>query len=362
MPNPKRILIVEDEPDLLKFTAFRLKKAGYDVITISDGGKVVETVRTENPDLVLLDMNIPTVRGEEVCRTLKSDEKLKKIPVILLSASPERLKAEYERLGADGYLVKPYESEELRSIIRTHLGDSLTSMITSDPKPDKKVVVATDSEAERLVTKFFENRKGDVRLIDAALEGNDFAAIGELGHQLCGSGRIFGFDEITKIGASLEKAAGSANKSEIQKWRNALADYLSRPRAIFEPPIAKRKHVLVADDMEEIVDFIGYLLKQEGFAVETARDGEECLAKANEFRPDLVILDIMMPKINGIKVLDTLKKSAWTKSIGVIICSGKSDLADQLVAQELGAYDYLSKPFKGEDLLSKVKKYFVEHP
>ena len=109
----RKILLVDDEPDIAKVTEFILKNSGYAVITSSDGALGLDRVRAEKPDLILLDLNIPTMTGKEVCRTLKSDEKLRNIPVIILSASTENIQRKAMEIGADDYLVKPYESDEM---------------------------------------------------------------------------------------------------------------------------------------------------------------------------------------------------------------------------------------------------------
>ncbi len=121
MSDKKRILLVEDEPDLIKLTVFRLKKAGYEVITATDGGQGLETADRQRPDLILLDLGLPVIDGYEVCRRLKSDEKLKDIPVLIMTASIERIKDKVKEIGADGFVLKPFEPQDLLSAIKKFL-------------------------------------------------------------------------------------------------------------------------------------------------------------------------------------------------------------------------------------------------
>ena len=118
----KRILVVDDEPDLLKMITARLKSWGYEVLTSSDGQGALTRVREELPDLVLLDLMLPKLNGHEVCVLLKQDVRYAQIPVIMLTA---RAQAGDRRLaqecGADGYLSKPYQAEELRGTIESLL-------------------------------------------------------------------------------------------------------------------------------------------------------------------------------------------------------------------------------------------------
>ncbi len=110
----KKILIVDDEPDLLDVTTFRLKKNGYHVLTAIDGQAALTIIEKEMPDLVLLDLRLPVMNGQEVCKKIKADPKLKNIAVIIFTASAggdvaQKVKA----LGADDYLIKPFDSEEM---------------------------------------------------------------------------------------------------------------------------------------------------------------------------------------------------------------------------------------------------------
>jgi DNA-binding response OmpR family regulator len=110
----KKILIVDDEPDILRLASLRLKKLGYDVIMAIDGKKALDVIRSEKPDLVLLDLLLPVMNGTDVCKKTKNDEKLKHIPIVLFTAHSDSMTAERAgKFGADDYVVKPLAPEEL---------------------------------------------------------------------------------------------------------------------------------------------------------------------------------------------------------------------------------------------------------
>lgn len=112
--NKKRILIVDDEPDVLMLTSLRLEKHGYEILTAVDGKDAFDSIREEKPDLVLLDLIIPITYGTEVCRRVKNDKNLKHIPIILYTAHGEVMNAEKAKsFGADDYIAKPFDAEEL---------------------------------------------------------------------------------------------------------------------------------------------------------------------------------------------------------------------------------------------------------
>lgn len=113
--------------------------------------------------------------------------------------------------------------------------------------------------------------------------------------------------------------------------------------------------VLVADDDPDILRFVEFNLKLEGFEVATAADGEKALAAAQELQPDLVILDVMMPKMDGFEVCERLRNDVRTKYMSIIMLTAKSLSADRVVGLTAGADDYIIKPFDPTELLARVK-------
>jgi DNA-binding response OmpR family regulator len=123
--NKKRILVVDDEPDVLWLTSLRLEKHGYEIITADNGRDAFERIRKEKPDMVLLDLIIPITYGTEVCRRVKNDKDLKHIPIILYTAHGEIITAEKAKsFGADDYIAKPFEAAELLAKIENVLAES----------------------------------------------------------------------------------------------------------------------------------------------------------------------------------------------------------------------------------------------
>lgn len=118
----KKILLVDDEPDLVKVTTYRLKKMGYDVVTGVTGQEALDLIRSEEPDLVLLDLRLPVIDGLEVCKKIKADEKLKGIPIILFTASTGSIMDNVKEVGADGYLIKPFDQDKLAAELKKFLG------------------------------------------------------------------------------------------------------------------------------------------------------------------------------------------------------------------------------------------------
>ncbi len=121
------------------------------------------------------------------------------------------------------------------------------------------------------------------------------------------------------------------------------------------------KKVLIIEDEEELIDLLQKKLIQEGYEVEIARDGEEGLAKIRSGKPDLILLDIVMPKLGGFEVLEVTSKDESIKSIPIIIISNSGQPVEINRAIELGVKDYLIKvDFTPKEVLEKVKKQIGE--
>ncbi len=112
------------------------------------------------------------------------------------------------------------------------------------------------------------------------------------------------------------------------------------------------KRILVVDDEEMIVRTVKAYLDQEGFKTYTAYDGEEALRAFNEKGPDLIVLDLMLPKLSGIEVT---KKIRSTSTVPIIMLTAKASEADRVVGLELGADDYVVKPFSPRELVARVR-------
>jgi DNA-binding response OmpR family regulator len=110
--------------------------------------------------------------------------------------------------------------------------------------------------------------------------------------------------------------------------------------------------ILVVDDEKNIIQLARLYLDKEGFRVEAAYDGAQALEKAKALRPDLVILDIMMPEMDGIAVCTELRR---TSNVPIIMLTARGDEVDRVVGLELGADDYVTKPFNPRELVARVK-------
>lgn len=118
----KKILVVDDESDILKIVTMRLSKMGYDSIIAHNGQEAIDLARCEKPDLILMDCQMPVLNGLEACRQIKSDRQLNHIPLILMTATPGVIQEDVMKAKADAFIKKPFEDGELPAKILQLLG------------------------------------------------------------------------------------------------------------------------------------------------------------------------------------------------------------------------------------------------
>jgi DNA-binding response OmpR family regulator len=117
-----------------------------------------------------------------------------------------------------------------------------------------------------------------------------------------------------------------------------------------------RRKILVVEDNPDQLDLIRLVLEKAGFAIGTAANGTDALIKTRSISPDLIVLDLMLPGLNGFDICETLRKDPLTASVPIIMLTGLCSQFGRLAGLESGANEFLTKPFKVEELVSKVDK------
>jgi len=123
-----------------------------------------------------------------------------------------------------------------------------------------------------------------------------------------------------------------------------------------------RARVLVVDDEADLVRILQFGLEAIGYHVDTASDGQEGLKKARELKPDIILLDLMLPKLDGYKVCRLLKFDERYKNIPIIILSARTQEGDQLLAMEMGANRFITKPYDFAEVLSHIETLLKSVP
>ena len=116
-----------------------------------------------------------------------------------------------------------------------------------------------------------------------------------------------------------------------------------------------RETILIVEDEQSLVDVLTYNLTREGYEVEVALDGRDGLQRARTLLPDLVVLDLMLPLIDGMEVCRRLRADTTTQHIRILILTARADEIDEIVGFHMGADDYVVKPFKLKPLIQRIK-------
>ena len=115
------------------------------------------------------------------------------------------------------------------------------------------------------------------------------------------------------------------------------------------------KHILVVDDEADLIELVAYNLKKEGFSVDSARDGETAFGLLKKNKYDLVILDLMLPRLQGMELCRIIRNNPELSSLPVIMLTARSGEIDKILGLEMGADDYLTKPFSPRELVARIK-------
>jgi adenylate cyclase len=298
--TPKaNILIVDDTPDNLRLLSKILTEQGYEVAKALNGQMALTAVQASPPDLILLDINMPDMSGYEVCERLKANDQTKEIPVIFLSALDEWLdKAKAFRVGGVSYVIKPFKHEEV--LIRVQNQLKLTRLRSSLQKPS----VSTRQD---------DRRPAPPTIID------------------CDSNALLQAQDRERGVLALLQGA----------------DCTDTPRA----------NILIVDDTPDNLRLLSATLMKQGYEVGKALSGEMALKSASSAPPDLILLDILMPEMNGYEVCKQLKADRQTRDIPVIFISALDDVFDKVKAFTIGGVDYITKPFQEEEVLARVQTH-----
>ena len=156
-----RVLIVDDDPDILRLVSYNIGQAGFEVIAASTGRKALEIAQKQHPDLIILDIMLPDVDGMEVCRTLRQQYPSRRIPIIMLTARGEEIdRVVGFELGADDYVAKPFSPRELvlrvKSILRRSGGErsDVLHAANVDIYPERRQCIAAGAAVALTVKEF----------------------------------------------------------------------------------------------------------------------------------------------------------------------------------------------------------------
>lgn len=378
-PNGARVLLVEDDPDQQRVAASGLRAAGYRVITADSGTQAVILARSERPDLIVLDIDLPGLDGMAVCRQVKLDPAVAHIPVIFCTARAAAIdRMAGLTLGADDYISKPFSPSELllrirHLLVRTAPSPAAPATATS-PTPTQPLTyelfaqVAEDllargaaaivlmriapTDVDRVTARLME----DLRRRDVVGHFSDGHLIAILPGITAVAARSTVRGILDAITPPLQPVAiGAADAASSMDELIAQADLaLAQDRVAQAGTDSSKTTILLAEDDPDVLHIVDTRLRAAGYRTVLALDGQQTLDALGKESPAIVILDLMMPKLTGFDVLVNLRQRERRPRTIVMSARGRDE--DVTRAFELGADDYVSKPFNPEELLARIAR------
>ena len=289
-----RVLVVEDSPTQLEELRFVLEDAGLEVVVATNGREGLEAARTNAVDLVITDVVMPEMDGYELCKALRGDDKLRRLPVMLLTSLSDPLDViRGLESGADNFLRKPFEAECLLARVRNVLG---TAQLRKTAGSEAGLTV-------RFRDKDYYLGQERLQLLDALLSAFDDA--------LC--------------------VAPSMPDRPIEGTR-----------------------VLVVEDSPTEAERLRFLLEKCGCSVVTAVNGREGLEAFLANPTDLVISDVVMPEMDGYELCRAIRADESRGDVPVVLVSALADPQDLIAGLEAGANNFVRKPFNDRHISVRI--------
>lgn len=404
----QRVLVVEDDPEIAYLLSVVLAAEGREVVVTHSGEEARRPLEAGGVDLVVLDLILPDIDGRSLLSQIRDHSQTASVPVVVLTArvGPDTRHDCYA-LGADAFVEKPFDADELAADIGARLEraaeaeraahrDGLTSLLNraglqarcAELDGDYTLaLLEIDSFAERSERWGWDDTERVTQAVAGALEsaltegidlarvgGSDFAllaagsdaeAMGHVAADALESVRALSLgdgdnDPLTATIAVVTAERGArlaetldAARHRIFRAREAEGDVV----LVDDPAHAGRKaSVLVAEDDEISATILLHRLEKEGLEAVRYKDGQDALEAALADQPDLVILDVKMPGMDGFEVLDRLRKDARFSRTPIIMLTSLGQEADVVRGFGLGADDYILKPFSPTELTARVRR------
>ena len=392
-PEDRSILVIEDDPDFIDVLIELVRERGFKVLAARDGETGLHYADYYRPSAIILDIGLPGIDGWTVMERLKSNPELRHIPVHFMSGQEELLDA--MKMGAVGYLTKPVSIGDINAAL-----NRIERIVSTDVR---QLLVVEDDELQReSIKELIGNGDVEIAAVSTGSEAYELLLKGCFDCMILdlGLSDMSGFELLEKIQNETQcggipviiYTARDLTKEEEQKL-NSYADSIiikgvkSPERLLDETslflhrvesnlPEDKRrmlrqihssesalegKNILLVDDDMRNIFALSNILEEKGVNIIAARDGLEALEKLEqEPEADLVLMDIMMPRMDGYETMREIRKDPRFRKLPIIALTAKAMKDDRNKCIEAGASEYLVKPVDTEKLLSMLRVWLYE--
>lgn len=321
-----RILIVDDEPDVRMIVSTTLKQ-NYEIFEAHDGLDALEKLERVQPDFVVMDVMMPLMDGFQACDAIRKSPNYSTLAVMFLTAlnSKEDMKKGYG-VGANLYLTKPFDPSRLLKNVDVFF------QTTPPPKVRKRYTYEQLKEAERI---------GQAPVAPGAMDFDIHSRETR--------------PEGTPTPAEISPDTDIAPRTAVGPRPVSIpAPQAMPPTTPMVPHQSMTPRIMVVDDEPSIIELIRLTLGPSAEVV-SAADGISAIEKLVKYQPDMLIIDVMLPKVSGYKLCESLRSNAAFAHLPIMICSAKGTDRDIQFARKMGANDYLVKPFNSDELLGKIR-------
>ncbi|HJL06686.1 MAG TPA: response regulator [Polyangiaceae bacterium LLY-WYZ-15_(1-7)] len=340
-------VLVVDDVESQAHVREALPAERYEMLAASDPEEALRLARSSAPDVVLADQGVALEAGTDLIARLRSDPLTDFVPVVLLHAEDVEVPKDVREHGADAVMRKPATPQALQRTVDRLAG------VGEEPWPAEDVVgeATIEEVADRLAR---EIHRGIVESVAAGRElkvdlgdGSDILAAA--------------WATIARVRAELAQRSGGQVRFRDGAQRGgpafmSLVDEALGGDALAEEVSLAGRRVIVADDDPAVVWFFAGLLREEGALVVEVEDGAEALARARRQRPDVVISDILMPRMDGLALCRELKRDPALAEVPVILLSWKEDFLQRMRELRAGASGYLRKEAQSGQILARVRE------
>jgi DNA-binding response OmpR family regulator/HPt (histidine-containing phosphotransfer) domain-containing protein len=346
-PARFRVLAVDDDSAVLAAARAVLEAAGMEVVTLSDARNLFSSLQRHHPDLLLLDVALPSVDGFELLTQLRADPTWRSLTIVFHTtrdAPADRVRA--FQLGVDDYLIKPVEPAELRLRLMAHLQRRTLQRASGERTGGTTLPLPQGSSPS--TSRMEQTPPPHLRAPIPAPGTGSRPTLPAVPPQPSVS---------TSTQPPARATAPAQNEGGSAPLRPASP---SRPN---EGGQSRSHRILVADDEPALRRVLQRLLEAEGYVVETAEDGEEALTRLlnPSLTPvDLLLLDVHMPRRSGIEVLRALKEAS--SPVRSLVLSARIRDEDVMKLYNEGAVDFVAKPFSIHTLLARVTRLLPRTP
>ncbi len=386
--DPRRVLLViEDDPAFAEILRDLGREHGYQCVVARGAAEGLKFARTYSPAAVLLDIGLPDHSGLTVLELLKRDPAARHVPVHIVSVHDYGKVA--RELGAVGFALKPVDLEQLAGAFRTFeehlLRDVKRVLVVEDEGTQREaiarllqadgveiVAVATADEAIAELCR----RTFDCCVVDLMLPVvSGFELLERMaGHEPCSfppvivyTGRMLSLDEqqrLRRLSSSIiVKGARSPERlleevtlflhkveAELPEAHRRMLEAARDREAVFDG----RRVLLVEDDVRSIFA-LTRVLEPKGLRIDVAQNGREAIERLEEEPVDLVLMDLMMPEMDGFAATREIRKDSRWASLPIIALTSKAMPDDRAACLEAGANEFIAKPVEVEKLLSLLR-------